>query len=59
MMNGNRLVIHTIPLKQSPGFPMHFSFLIAIYLTFFNYFEKLWTPSPSAGEENEDKPVQP
>jgi hypothetical protein len=37
---------------------MHFSFLIAIYLTFFNYFEKLWTPSPSAGEENEDKPVQ-
>ena len=55
MMNGNRLVIHTIPLKQSLGFPMHFSFLIAIYLTFFNYFEKLWTPPASAGEVKSDK----
>ena len=55
MMNGNRLVIYTIPLKQSLGFPMHFSFLIAIYLTFFNYFEKLWTPPPSAGEVKSDK----
>lgn len=34
---------------------MHFSFLIAIYLTFFNYLENLWTPSPSAGEVKSGK----
>lgn len=49
MMNGNRHVIHTIPLKRFPSNAMHFSSLIAIYLTFFNYFENLWTPPPVPG----------